>query len=319
MPLSTWNLEWLNHNSQRNYPLADTASCVDKTNSFTLPDNFIVEMDLPVHAGLNVDPARFFLKNVGVYATGYSLVIGYLSTQPSATPVDVASAFIPKASHVRNKVYTLGGLGDFHDTVGKVVIYDLDNIDLQPSGYWEFDFDGGQLDPDVIRPILRGVSSITCVNGAQKSQPLYGDIELVAGNNCQLVPIVSPNQPPKIKINFLWGSCAEDNCLCDDGTSNLQPILTISGIKPDNSGNFIIAGSDCISIEAIPNGIRIINTCSEPCCGCEELEVITNDLNKLKERAKSLEEFFKALQNTVTNLQQIVSGSNLAGGASGCN
>ena len=37
MPLSQWNLEWLDHNSQRNYPLAEDATGFDETSSFQLP------------------------------------------------------------------------------------------------------------------------------------------------------------------------------------------------------------------------------------------------------------------------------------------
>ena len=43
MPLSTWNLEWLNHNSQRNYPIADDATGYDETGTFKIPEDFIVE------------------------------------------------------------------------------------------------------------------------------------------------------------------------------------------------------------------------------------------------------------------------------------
>jgi len=321
MPLSTWNLEWLNHNSQRNYPLADTASCVDVTGSFSLPDDFIVEMDLPVHAGMNIDPARFFIKNVGVYSAGYSIVVGYKPVSVASPPIDVATAFIPKLTHTTNKVYTLGGIGDFNDTIGKIVIHSLQNIDLQPSGYWEFSFDGGQLDPDVIRPIIRGVSSISCSNGLQKSQPFYGDIELVAGTNCQLVPIIQPGDPPKISINFIWGAGASgpnNNCPCEDGTANLPPITTISGIGPDATGNFVIAGSDCITVQPIPNGIKLINNCSKPCCGCEELEAITRDLEKLLQRAGTVEEFINNLSSTIETLNRIISGSNVSGGTTGC-
>ena len=42
MPLSQWNLEFLNHNAQRSYPLTDESTKTDTTNSFTIPDDFIV-------------------------------------------------------------------------------------------------------------------------------------------------------------------------------------------------------------------------------------------------------------------------------------
>jgi hypothetical protein len=71
MPVGNWNLEWLNHNAQRAYPLADDATGPDETGAFKLPDNFLVELDLPVHAGLNVGPAGFFVLPSAAYAGGY--------------------------------------------------------------------------------------------------------------------------------------------------------------------------------------------------------------------------------------------------------
>src|SRR3954469_14521824 len=77
MPLGLWNLNWLNLNSQRKYPLADDADAVSESGDFTVPDEFIVELDLAVHAGVDVQPSRFFVHYVGAYATGYSVVVGY--------------------------------------------------------------------------------------------------------------------------------------------------------------------------------------------------------------------------------------------------
>ena len=55
MPIGIWNLEWLNHNSQRSYPLAEDATKTDITGTFTLPDDFILGLYFPIHAGLDVD------------------------------------------------------------------------------------------------------------------------------------------------------------------------------------------------------------------------------------------------------------------------
>ena len=310
MPVGNWNLEWLNHNSQRRYPLADDAEAKDDTGAFRLPDNFLVELDLPVHAGLNSGPAGFFVRSVSSYAGGYGLTIGYQPADGS-DPVNVASALIPRQGFTRNQVFALGGIGDYADTVGKLVIGRLDDIDEQPPGFWEFTLATARLDPDAVRPIIRGVSSVVCVNGDQRSEPLYGDIELVAGGNMQLVPIVQAGQDPIIRFNAISGEGTVDECVCEGDTAQTEPIKKVNGVTPTNTGDFNVVGSDCIQIVSIPNGIRIVDTCAQPCCGCTELERITQDLERLNEQVLAVDSFADRLSNAVDTMSLTVLGAKI--------
>lgn len=315
MPVGNWNLEWLNHNAQRRYPLADDADAVDESGSFKLPNTFLVGLDLPIHAGLNVSPAGFFVKSVSAYAGGYGLVIAY---QPAdlSTPVTVATALIPRQNFTRNTVFAIGGVGDYADTVGKVVIGRMDEIDEQPPGFWEFTLDTARLDPDAVRPIIRGISSITCVNGDQRSVPLYGDIELVSGTNMQIVTIVQSGQDPIIRFNAISGEGTVDACVCEGDEAHTEPITNINGVAPTAGGNFTIVGSDCVQVVPIPNGVRVVDVCAQPCCGCAELERITQDLERLMSQAGAVEGFVDRLQVSVETMSLTVLGSKL--GDRGC-
>lgn len=315
MPTGSWNLEWLNHNAQRKYPLADDSTGLDTTGSFGIPTNFIVELDLPVHAGLNVGPAGFFVYNLSSYAGGYGITIGYQPADGS-TPVAVATALIPRTSVTRNSVFTLGGIGDFVDTVGKIVIGRLDGIDAQPAGFWEFSMEAARIDADAIRPILRGVSSITCVSGGQSSPKLYGDIELVAGSNMQIVPILQEGQDPIIVLNAISGEGTKQECVCEGDSALSQPITSINGVAPTPSGNLVLVGNDCLQISTITNGIQISDVCAQPCCGCAELERITSDLQRFGEQVGSVKAFIATLGNAVDTMGLTVLGARL--GDRGC-
>lgn len=310
MPTGNWNLEFLNHNSQRRYPLADDADATDTTGAFRLPDNFIVELDLPVHAGLNVGPAGFFVRNISAYASGYGLTIAY---QPAdlSDPINVATALIPRQGFTRNSVFTLGGINEFADTVGKIVIGKLADIDEQPPGFWEFSLDTTRLDPDAVRPIIRGVSSITVVNGDQRSVRLYGDIELVAGNNMQLVPVITEGQDTIIRFNAISGEGTVDECVCEGDSALASPILSLNGVTATNDGNLTIIGTDCLQIETITNGIWLKDVCSQPCCGCPELERITLDLNRLAAQRATVEGFVNRLLSASDTFNLTVLGSKL--------
>lgn len=313
MPVGNWNLEWLNHNSQRRYPLADTANGVDTSSSFTIPEDFIVELDLPIHAGMSVSTGRFFIKRIDAYSIGYAVVVGYAPT--SGPTVDVATALIPRQSfdsNAKNVVFALGGVGDYADTVGKIVIGRLTSIDQQPPGSWSFAFANSQIDPDAVRPIIRGVSSLTLVNGTQTSEKLYGDIELVAGTNCQLVPVVVAGQDPQIRINFIQGEGSVEDCVCYGDAALTTPIKTINGVAATASGAFNFVGTDCLQIVSIANGIKFVDTCASPCCGATELERITQDLERLAQQATNIQAFVERLQVSVVTMDMVVLGSRLS-------
>ncbi len=308
MPQGVWNLEWLNANSQRRYPLAEDASGKDTTGSFTLPADFLLEVDLPVHSGLNISLDRFFIYKLAAYATGFVITVGY---QPaSGDPVVVGTSLVSRDVHSQNDMYALGGVNDFADTVGKVVIGRLDAIDEQPAGSFTFSLDNARLEPDCIRPIIRGVSALRVVSGTEISEPLYGDIELVADENIQLVPVIVSGQDPQIRISAIKGEGLAEECVCE-GNDDGPCVKRINGIPPTPAGDFAILGNDCLKVDGIKNGVRLSDTCSQPCCGCEELEAITRELKRFGSQATTVDNFVTRLEASVTEMSMTVLGQKL--------
>ena len=76
MPVGNWNVEWLNLNSQRRYPLAEEATGIDLTDTFNLPNDFLVEMNFPTNAEIAASPTTFFIKHLSAYAGGFAITIG---------------------------------------------------------------------------------------------------------------------------------------------------------------------------------------------------------------------------------------------------
>lgn len=313
MTTRNWNLEWLNHNSQRAYPLAADATRKDSTETFQLPDDFIVGMGLSIHAGMSVDPANFCVKSFGVFETGVSIVIGYGT---GATPTTVATALISRAVHTRNLAYRLGGVGDFVDTDGYIIINQFDSLDKQPPGMWNFTIDEMRLELDVIRPLIRGVSGIRVRNGSDISDRIVGDIILRAGTNMRITPIVVDGSDPVLVFDAIEGEGLNETCVCE-GAETGSPIYTINDIQPTGDGNFSLLGSDCVEVEELLHGVRLKNPCSEPCCGCEEAETVTRALDLFGSQATTLEILLGSLESRVAQFESTVLGSKL--GDRGCN
>lgn len=308
MPLRNWNIEFLNANSERKYPLTDSATGIDDSASFTLPDDFIVNLDFPVSSSVDIFSGNFFIRRIGVFTTGYSIVVGY---QTGGGPIDAASAFIPRSSHTRNKAYALGGVAPFDDSLGSIVIGSLTNIDRQAAGEFTFDLEAGRLEPSTIRPNLRGVGALTLLNGSQRSPAIYGDVELAAGANVRLTVFFPIDGDPTIRIDAVTGEGLIEECVCTGDVAVAPPIRRINGVGPAPDGNLNILGSDCLEVAPVTNGLKLTDVCSRPCCSCVELEKITQDLERLKSEAAAVEAFASSMRTSVQTMDMLILGSSL--------
>lgn len=307
MPRGLLNIEWSNLCAMRRYPLADDASGADQTESFTLPQDFLVGLDLPVNAGVDVDPTKFYVKHVGVYASGYSVVVGY---DGEDGPVDVATALVPRVGHVTNRTYNLGGIEPFDDTLGKVSVGGLANVDAQPPGFYTFDPAAGRLDPDCVRPYIRGVSGIVVVNGNEESEVLQGVVRIRAGENCQLVPILVTGEDPEIQVNFVAGQGTIEECVCAGDAQVADCIRTINGIPGTTAErDFTFVAGTCVVIGAIENGLAFADSCGKACAGCPELEVVTQALKDLQIQAATVQQFADRLLTSAQVMEMTVLGS----------
>lgn len=306
MPLGYWDVEWLNLNEQRAYPFSSSATRNDVTGAFTLPDSFLVALYLPVHAGLAVDPAKFFVARVTVVATGYNVAIGY--DDGTTSPPIVAAAVIASSTLVRYGEYALPGIGDFSDTVGKIVIGSTDEIAAQPAGEYLFNASGGLLDTDCIRPMIRGVSSISVVNGQDVSPRIYGDVRLISGDNIRIT--ITGND---IRIDAVDGAQLDQSCVCAGDATLAPPVRTINGIPPDNNGDFRFVNSKCVNIE--PDGAAALifnNNCGTPCCGCIELESLAAEVAHFGEEGVTLRNYIDRLKSETDQFHAVVLGSRLS-------
>jgi len=276
-----WNVQWLNENSQRNYPLSEEATLWDVTESFKIPLKFIVDMVMPVQATTDINADKFHILNISVFGDGVTVTLGYDGTA-------IGSASIAASTHEINQAYFIPGVGDFYDSIGKITVGDISSL-ISTGGSYDFDIAGGRLEPTVIRPNLKGVNSIVVINGQEESENLLGDIELASGRNMQFTVSQPAGGNPRIRMDVIGSSNFNEECVCDDTHAGGSPIKTINGISPDSAGNFTLTSADeCLLIEAADTGLLLTDQCSKSCCGCEELDTVVTDLNLLDGEINSL-------------------------------
>lgn len=312
MPIGNWNLQWLNHNSQRAYPLTEAATKT-ATNAplIKLPDSFIVALYLPIHSGLAFAPNNFFIKTVTISPVGFGITVGYRASNITTT---VASASISKNAFTPNQAYALGGVGDFADCVGHIVLGTLDEIDALPPGMYEFSQEAGALETDAIRPMIRAVQRLRVYNNSEYSDPIYGDVTLVAGANIR-INVATTAAETEITIHAISDADLNQNCFCDIPTVG-ECIRCINGVC-SSDGTFTFAQDECIGIDTIPGGLSFSDTCASPCCGCTELDAITQQINRFGDGVTSLQNFVTRLNAEVAQMSFVVLANKIGSGG-GC-
>ncbi len=309
MSITIRNLEFADHNSQRAYPLASGVSAKDLSNTLTLPDDFLLGLTLSIPWTASVYPGKFLLWKVTLYAGGITLTIGYDS---GGGVLPVASAVIPLATHAENKVYGLFGEGNFADAHGHVMVGVVEQVVLQPAGAYEFDLDGARLEPDTIRPNIRGITSFQIDANGSVSPPYYGHIRLKPLRNLRITPQVSGNVTTLL-FDAIEGAGLSEQCVCYE---DLQPIRSVNSVLPDGGGNIQVVGNECIKLEQGEHSLTLLDECSKPCCGSKELEALTQAAESFGAKATTIENFLNSLEGRVTTFDMTVLGARL--GDRGC-
>jgi hypothetical protein len=307
------NIQLLNQNALRSYPLSDAGSALDKTSQIRIPDDFIVELYFPVHSGLSVEPDLFFVRELLIDANGFSVGLGYDDGTVAASGDGVLAAVvsIPKSSHTENQSYALAGVGDFSDCVGTIAIGSVNTVSTLAPGKYYFAAADTPIEAGVIWPMIRGISSVAVVNGAERTSRFYGDIEFVAGSNMRITTVAPTGQPTQIVFSAISGEGLNQTCECTDEPIG-APIRYINGIPPLPDGNFRMVGDGCIELLPISNGLQLNDKCSTPCCGCIELDAVIANVQRFADERITLQTFVANLTAAVTQMSLVLLGSRLS-------
>ena len=300
------NQEWLNQNSMRHYPLSEEASTEDTTGSFKIPDDFLVDMVIPVHATLALDPSKFHILQLAVFGTGVNISIGYDG--------DIAGTVsVPLASFMRNSAFFIQGVGDFSDVLGKLVVGSLTTL-LALGGVYSFSVANGRIEASVVVPDIRGLSGLRVRSGETFSDLIQGDVAFEAGANVRL-DVVTLGDVSVLTINAIDGEGTIADCECDQGVADRPGIKTLNDVQPDENGNIELVGDDCLEVnpspgdvpaDIQPNTIELKDTCSKPCCGCPELETLVSDQQRVRDEVNTLLGVAARLEAAVAAMQSVV-------------
>jgi len=291
--------EWLNSNSSRNYPIAEGLSRKDASGNFTLPNELLVAMQ--VNISRNEVDGYFFIKEAGLFSSSCYLVIGYAHTESDVLVVDeIAKVTVDYSIHTPYKYYSFVGQQENAHIVGFVCVGDVGEIKREGVGKFEFTPDTTSIEPNCLFISIPALRAVNVYSGSSLIHIATDVLRLRAGENIRLT---YEDDNKAIRIDAINGLNLETPDACDNNPfSTPGCIRTINGIGPDDNGNFNILGSECIGINPEENGISVHDLCSQSCCACEELDVLTSALEQLKIQEESLRTLISAVQSHQSSL-----------------
>lgn len=294
---------WLNQNSLRAYPLSEESTRKDTSDSYRLPDDFLVDMVLPINAALNYDPSSFYVSRVTVFGVGVTVEVSYWTGIEASL---VGRATVDLDTFEENKTYFLEGQDDFEGVVGKVVVGTLDTL-LQQAGGFDFDLAGGRIESSIIVPDIRGVTGLRVYDGEDAGELIQGDAAFEAGDNFRIA-VYDFNGLTVVQFNAIDGEGLIADCVCEGQEELGDPIRTVNGVKPDSLGNINVLGDDCIEVAPLAdeNAVQLTDKCSKPCCGCPELEALISDQNRMRDQVQTMENLYAKLDGNISVMQTIL-------------
>lgn len=307
MSVELYNLGWLAVNAQRAYPLSETASRLDSSGTFRLPDSFAVALYLTLDVRSDPDPLAFFVSRV-INTPG--AVVVTVSHWDGAAATEFGTAVVTSSTHTEFAAYEFSVASGFGTSAGRLVVGSLAEMRTAPAGAFTFDQDAGRIDPDCVRPYLRGLTELVVSNGGDLSDPITGRVVLLAGTNMRLGVAVGPTETV-VRFDAVSGEGLSVDCGCEDADALSPCVRTLSGVYPDSAGNIDVVGGDCIDVTTGEAVVRLSDTCAKPCCGSTELDRIMDDLERLATQQTSLTNFINRLETMITGFEMVILGSRL--------
>ena len=299
---------WLNQNANRAYPLSEEASRRDTTDSYSLPDELLVDMVLPINASLDYDPSAFYLSKLTVFGTGVSMEFSYWT---GAAASFVGRVTVDESTFETNKTYYLEGQDDFEGVVGKLIVGKLDQVFIR-AGVVEFDLSGGRIESSVVVPDLRGVTGMRVLDGTDVGELFQGDVAFEPGANIRFT-VSDFGGVTVLQISAIDGEGTIADCECQGETPEAGPVRTLNGVPPDTLGNINLIGDDCLQItpKATDNEVGITDKCSKPCCGCPELETLVEDQKRVRDQVQTLVNLASRLEAGIAVVETIVTAQGI--------
>lgn len=288
------NLDFLNLNSLRNFPIKEGLDKTSTDTTFIIPDNFIVDFVLSASSTITDE---FYISKIVNFPTS-------ITVEVSKVGGSICGNFIITSTHTLYDEYYLIPSALYPNANGKMVIGSLDAMTALPFGAFNFIAASTTFESRTIIPCLNTISKFIFQNTdgttLTTSFALTGDVIIKAGRNIKFRQVNSST----VAVDAGEGLGLNAPC-----TSDKPSIKTINGIGPTATGNFTLAVSECANftvLSGVVSGLTLTDTCCKPCMGCDEIGELTTRLMGIETELLKLRDNYTALNTLTTQLNTAV-------------
>lgn len=295
------NIEWLNQNQLRAYPIREDADTTPRTSNGSVATGLKIPTCLITDFSFTIAFAEVDADSVPTL-TGLTHTAGGFSFEFSAGNTVLATKTIAFDKHTVNKTYRLTGQGDNADFGGWLTVGDMAKAAEElPEGAYRFEPGQVPFEVSTLRMMPRGVRSITAVGkyGLRTYAPLTGAVKIIAGSDMRVLNSAAANA---IWLQAESGTGYERTAPCVCGTAGVQNVESINGMSVKDIK--IIGDKKCITVEKTedPVTFKVSDTCSTPCCGCAELNFVETAVATLNKSLATLTSYADALRQKINEL-----------------
>ena len=280
------NLDFLNLNSLRNYPIKEGVSRISNDGAFTLPNDLIVDFQLAA----SYDPSkRFYLSRLLSFEDSLTIEVS------DQADVLAGRFFIDIPTHTQYKEYYLIPTVSYAAATGVIVINDFGALLREAAGIFSFTLTKAEFETRTIIPALKGINRLIFQNTDGTSYGYSGDVVIVARTNLRFKPGATANT-----VIIDAGDNIGLNTVCSEYNTCIK---TINGIGGDENQNFTLDFSDCATLTPIPanTGLTLQDICCKPCIGCTDIEELTTRLTSTESSLVTLRQYYSELQTLFEN------------------
>ena len=287
MGVNPSNLEYLNLNTLRNYPIREEFVPVDTTGLFRIPSDFIADFQIAATSDIT---ARFYISKVINTDTQVTVDI---SDQDA---VYVGSFLITVASHTLYQRYYLTPGASYAGANAVLVVAELTNLLAQPKGIFSFALTATEVETRTVIPSVAGVSRIVFNDKFGNSYSLSGNVNMVAETNLRF----------RTSGQDIYLDAGEGLGLNEECVPPANYIKTFNGQTPDENGEFTFSGTACLAVSTGQHSLLFTDECCKPCVGCDDLSAITDRLTQIESDLLKLRDEYNSLLTTITNTEATI-------------
>ena len=325
--MATNNLEWLNNNMHRNYPLNDDCSALSTAGTY-LPSTLLVDMNISIYSTKDTNiESRLFLSSLIVTGGYVKLIVSYKTNSSSFEclisediPIDIETSW-----EITDKLFRLTPAADIPEQYADILALTKATVvigscaDIAMIGGMEFSYEDAMLSPMVVNVISspyeyeHGIDSIDLLNSSGVTiGKLESSFILQAGAGVDILVDDSGDMPIVTVVRKEFDDSSYNDPLSVEDIVEAvykdlgNPIRSINGVIPDEHGNISIIGKTCTNIEEGTAYLSISNSCSQPCCQKTDSD-IAEAVDTLSSYASRLVQYFESMSTVISSLQSRLS------------